>query len=176
MNKLRREDILPNTLHGLLKVAIEDVKKAMKNKHIKLDMDEWQTTIKNFKNKDIKCVCCMAGAVMIHRLNTNINKEYCPNYFTKKIQNKLYAIDSLRKFNFTEAYFYLYGREDKHLDAHNNKPKLNSLKQLRREFLDFISALTSQFNDLSAYDVVLFPQKHLNFYSKFQNWLKLEGV
>jgi hypothetical protein len=55
---------LPDTLSGLLRVAVEDAKKCEADPRYELDMGVWHTP----KDGADVCLVCMAGAVMAQRL------------------------------------------------------------------------------------------------------------
>ena len=167
MSKIK--NVLPSTLHGLLKVAIDDLKKAVKNEHIALNMSTWHSANLYFK-KGVKCVCCMAGSVMRYALNTNINKTYSPHDFSADIQKKLYAINDMRLLNFREAFDELY-------DHCKGSIYDNDMFEFffGESFLKFHRDTIEKYTKLHKCDrgtIIHNPQKFIELYSVFQKRLE----
>ena len=93
---------LPNTLHGLLTVALDDLEKVMKDDRYSIYMGFWHSPITEENNK---CNVCLAGCVMAKTLGACHLIDLHPICFWKA--NKLYAIESIRVGDFVRALFYL---------------------------------------------------------------------
>ena len=102
----KKQDTLPDTLSGLLRVAVKDCRKAAKTKNVKFDMGRW------FDSEGAGCYVCMAGAVMRGSLGVKTasvrayNKKghlLTPGSFRLPIGNKLRAINALRTGDVRQA-------------------------------------------------------------------------
>jgi len=87
---------LPSLPSDLLELALEDLKKAEKNPNYKIDMGDWHTPDGD------ACSVCMAGAVIGFTLDAGF-EDMNPYDFPKDIQDKLLAINALRKGGVTDA-------------------------------------------------------------------------
>lgn len=101
---------LPDTLSGLLRVAVEDAKKIELSDKYKLNMNYWHMpadTYEGEKEEDRgKCYVCMAGAVMAERLGASPDQEAWPDHIAngdESTHSKLLAIDLMRQGNFDSA-------------------------------------------------------------------------
>lgn len=83
---------LPDKLSDLITVAVDDCLKIQKADDYKLLMGVWHSP--NYTGD--KCAVCMAGAVMVHRLDVKKDQHAIPCDFDFVTQNKLYAIDDIR--------------------------------------------------------------------------------
>jgi len=81
---------LPNTLSGLIDIALEDLEKVEKMESYVVNMGDWHFPSGN------KCEVCAAGAVMAMRLGANWNDDLVPSNFDQDAAKKLDAIDDLR--------------------------------------------------------------------------------
>lgn len=91
----KKRKYLPNTLSGLLAVAVKDIQLLEKNPKFILDMNYWLK-----KTNGGKCHVCMAGAVMHKELNVKITKNVDLDAWSGggyAIVNKLYAINNMRE-------------------------------------------------------------------------------
>lgn len=81
---------LPGHPADLLKLALKDMKKCLKNEQYKIEMGFWHWAQLDTNT----CYICIAGAIMAQTLNTPPNISKRPEDFSNKdIQNKLQAID-----------------------------------------------------------------------------------
>ena len=80
---------LPDTIHGLLRVAIDDLKKCQASKNYKIEMSEWHEPYGD------DCFVCMAGAVMAQTLMADITESYSPKSFGEHARH-LVEINYLR--------------------------------------------------------------------------------
>lgn len=116
---------LPNKLSDLLRLAVEDAKKAEASDKYALAMGVWHVpaTVSQYYmdkfGKD-KCIVCMAGAVMAFSLEAPLNIPLWPDYYSGESPDdeeflleeedrasttrSLLAIDSLRTGDLTAAY------------------------------------------------------------------------
>jgi hypothetical protein len=81
---------LPDKLWQLLELAIKSAKELKKSGYT-LNMRTWY-----FKS-EMKCTVCMAGAVMVKALGVKESGLKTPSLFDLDTDNKLMAIDCLRK-------------------------------------------------------------------------------
>ena len=94
---------LPTKLSALLRIGVGDAKKIEHTAGYELDMHRWHTP----PDDEVKvCSVCMAGAVMVFRLNANAEKELHPSDFGGPEGHTYFAltaIDSMRVGNFGGA-------------------------------------------------------------------------
>ena len=107
-------DPLPNTLHELLRIAVEDTQKIEKDPRYVLDMDVWHDP------GDDGCHVCMAGAVMSNKLDIGPEDIIEPSDVATKDEagnlsfhfaDKLRAVDCLRVGDIWGAYVSVYGKQ-----------------------------------------------------------------
>lgn len=112
--------ILPDTLHELLDVAMEDVAALEKDPDYEIQMDEtWhlptsqfsQETLRTFTNPRAACVICAAGATMVRRFHASKRRGYRPSSFGHRNEVRLKAIDWLRLGDVSAAWNILYSDE-----------------------------------------------------------------
>lgn len=90
---------LPDTLHELLRVALDDLDKVAKMPGVKIDMSHWVTPTDTGL-----CFVCLAGAVMINKFSvlTNEPESVGPSDLNDRgicdqdTVDKLHALDDLR--------------------------------------------------------------------------------
>ena len=113
---------LPDTLHGLLTVALDDLKKVERSKRYDVDMGVWHCP------DDLTggCSVCAAGAVMAKTLGLGRGVATTPGLLLddgltdEDTCNKLRAINKLRGGEPSLAWDYLKGREPWDLGAGDN--------------------------------------------------------
>jgi len=93
-------------LYQLLELAINDAEALQNDPRYKLDMGAWHDGT-HPKNVDNACHVCMAGAVMARQLNATITDNVTPSCYDVDIDNKLSAINQLRRGNVYIAYQHL---------------------------------------------------------------------
>lgn len=117
--KTKTKKKLPNKPSALIRVAVEDLKKAERDKKTyRINMDDWHVSEKADLNGSGKCEICFAGAVIAFSLGIASNETMNPDDFPKTTKQKLYALDQFRYGEINEALEYL-GLE--------NKPRLRLL-------------------------------------------------
>ena len=84
------KDILPNKLHEIAQMAYDDMILIEKSKNFSINMNCWLEIDKEHKT----CEVCLAGAVMINRLN--ISPFYNTLNFSETLEKKLDWLDWLR--------------------------------------------------------------------------------
>ena len=97
--------MLPDTLYGLLELAMEDYEKVLQDDRYEVKMAAWHAPI-----EEGKCEVCLAGAVMSKTLRVDIDNFAYPNSFIDTIERKLLAINALRTGDIAEA-GYQIGKE-----------------------------------------------------------------
>lgn len=85
------QDTLPDTLSGLLRVAVNDYLSCLQDPHYGINMLQWHEP-----GKDV-CYVCLAGAVMARSLGTGREESKAPNDFLRSVFWKLQALDHLRE-------------------------------------------------------------------------------
>lgn len=111
------KDKLPWTLHELLLVAVADVRLAIKDKNLTVDMGDWITSFykPHSAKKGKYCSVCMAGAVIHNRLipkKAQFTVTARPMNFDDPVQRKLEAINNMRVGDFIDAFDDLYEARD----------------------------------------------------------------
>jgi hypothetical protein len=84
---------LPDTLSDLLEIAVDDCQEVERDERYVLYMFNWH---RPGVRVDGRCMVCMAGAVMVHRLGLPIECAREPEDFGVATATKLRAIDSMR--------------------------------------------------------------------------------
>lgn len=92
MAKKMKIDPLPDTMSGLIRVALRDLKKAERTPKYKINMDEWHRPSDNGKS----CSVCYAGSVMAFSLNAGPLASVEPSNWWNGIAQKLEVINYLR--------------------------------------------------------------------------------
>lgn len=115
---------LPDTLHELIVLAVNDMKATEKNKSYYIDMRLWHYrkdsesaldiihSLNEKKLKKAECIVCMAGCVMAQTLGVPINKDMSPNMIGGRLDKtrvKLGALDCIRDYNIYAAINCMYG-------------------------------------------------------------------
>lgn len=102
----------PKTLNGLLFLAIEDFKKALKDPKCKIDMDTWYSGTGRGR-----CKVCLAGSVLRYSLRLKLGKGISLRLLPTDIDNPwpsyLRAINRLRVGHINAGWFYFYGGDKK---------------------------------------------------------------
>ena len=148
---------LPDTLHGLLDLAIKDMEALEKRKDVKFDMDSWMD------ERGKVCYVCMAGAVMFNTLKIRLDGEVYDSiscYFThdqKHNEKKIKAIDKMRLGRFRSALGEKLNIEERFIGN-------SCLKKLENEYYEDIDANVSPIYE--------YPQFYLNLFKKYQKKLK----
>lgn len=99
---------LPDTLSGLLRLAVEDSKLSEQQGH-ELDMGTWCYKPEGGE----KCIVCMAGAVMLQRLKPEYEvpgEGHAPAMYSKDTRPKLHAINDMREGQFLSAYRQIHSK------------------------------------------------------------------
>lgn len=100
-------DPLPNKLSALIRVALEDLRKAEKTPRVKIDMkvfhaidhvdDTYYYAWSEIPDDKKVCVVCFAGTVMIGSLGGDMfDPAVQTEKWGKSVQRKLYALDHIR--------------------------------------------------------------------------------
>lgn len=106
---------LPDTLSGLIRVALADLRKVEARADIyRIDMSEWHTGTRTLDRSPRKCAVCLAGAVMAFSLDAPYSEFRTPSYYVEgadgeNIMNKLSAINDLRDGCVVNAHDVLTG-------------------------------------------------------------------
>lgn len=103
MPKKNKVDPLPDTLSGLIRVALKDLAKAERTPGYVIDMHDWHSPTQNGKN----CSVCFAGSVMAMSLKASPLSDVSPDDWWNGITGKLEAINSLREGDITSALSYI---------------------------------------------------------------------
>jgi len=83
----------------LIRDAIHDLEIQEKNPKVVIDMDRWHTAT----DPSYRCFICLAGAVMVERLETSLNDTLSPDDFDCDTRNKLIALNYFRQGEVIEA-------------------------------------------------------------------------
>jgi len=102
--------LLPDTLHELITVALQDEDKAFHSPLYLIRMNDWHVASRNSKSR---CDVCLAGAVMAFSLKGPIELDLSPHDFGnhKRRPEKLEALDSIRTGEVWEALATFYNRK-----------------------------------------------------------------
>ena len=95
---------LPDTLHGLIRTAIDDARGLNRRKY-KPRCDEWHCP-----DEDGRCEVCLAGSILAGTLQCSPKKNYAPWEFPDKLQHKLEALEAVRSGSWLEAYRLVHQR------------------------------------------------------------------
>ena len=98
---------LPNTLSGLLRLAVTDARRVAKDPRYTLNMSTWHTPRRAGKGKRV-CQVCMAGAVMTQLPGVRVDREIEPYNLPEDLQRKMTAIDMMRSGFFGAAFDALH--------------------------------------------------------------------
>ena len=109
--------LLPDTLHELLDLALNDFDKVMEDDKYAVNMGGWH--LRGYGKK--KCRVCLAGSVMAKTLAVRRWHDAWPSDYDNDTSRKLFAINDLRLGNLNDAYYYVYGENpSKNLDKEAN--------------------------------------------------------
>lgn len=110
------QDVLPNKLSALIRVAIIDLIKAENAKKVMINMYVFHnvTSASMLMTKEARvareyaddepiCCVCLAGTVMIGSLGGSIDHYECTDKWGLKVQDKLYALDEMRRGDINAA-------------------------------------------------------------------------
>ena len=93
---------LPDKPSKLIKIAVRDMEKCMRDSRYEIDMRVWHGP--GFTGK---CKVCLAGSVLAKTVKLPIAIDYCTTRLDDNIDNKLALLDEFRK-----GYFDSIGRND----------------------------------------------------------------
>ena len=93
---------LPSTLAGLLRTAIDDARSLDQSLYVP-HFDNW-----HFVNVRDLCEICLAGGIIAGSLHNPPSMTLDPNYFSRKTEDKLRAVDAMRSGDWTAAFRYVY--------------------------------------------------------------------
>jgi hypothetical protein len=138
--KKSKLDPLPDTLSGLIRVALKDLRTVEASKAYKVDMDRWHTPEANGV-----CHVCMAGAVMATTLRCSPLAVVDTTSWLNGVEDKLQAIDCLRGGNISWAARKIYGAdsrkwlsagkfEEKHPEFSDHMPDYGTTKREHTKF------------------------------------------
>lgn len=94
---------LPNTLSGLITLALIDLEEVQKMESRIVSMDSWHYPHVNYVTGERKCAVCFAGAVMDRTFKVDERSPYIQRHFSKANVAKFYALDYLRRGRVAEA-------------------------------------------------------------------------
>ena len=94
---------LPNTLSGLLHLAVADAQKVARKPGYKLNMTVWHWPERKVRTKRTVCDVCMAGSVIANTLKVRRTHNTEPWDLPHALQPKIEAINSMRLGLFSTA-------------------------------------------------------------------------
>lgn len=97
---------LPDTLHELLSAALDDLAAVADTPGYAVDMANWHA----YYPVDEICVVCLAGAVMVRRLDADRQTDLAPCDFSAQDRPKLMALDQARSGDWDDALTTFYDR------------------------------------------------------------------
>ena len=109
---------LPTTLHGALRASVEDAQKLEATGKYYLNMSEWHLPRRTDTKK--KCQVCMAGALMVSRLDvpddayanpTGMQLDGVNTPFSMEAHDILDAVNEMRIGDVYTAFHCVYERE-----------------------------------------------------------------
>lgn len=90
MRKIKTKKKLPNTMSGLIRVGLADLRATERQKKTyRIDMSQWH-------QPNSHCSVCFAGSVMAQSLGANPRRSYFPDEFSATVKRKLNALNDLR--------------------------------------------------------------------------------
>jgi len=95
------EDTLPDTLSGLLTLALDDLAKCDADLRYIVDMGSWHEP-----DRQGRCAVCLAGAVMAKSLGYPHSSLF-PSSFSGSLRCKMEALNCLRKGECIDAWRWL---------------------------------------------------------------------
>lgn len=96
---------LPNTLNGLLAVAVSDAKSINRRLYVP-HFGYWHEP-----EVDGRCGVCLAGCVIAGSLQHSRSSEVSFRHLQPPVRNKIEALDKMRIGSFSKAYRTLYGHK-----------------------------------------------------------------
>ena len=100
-----RKATLPDTLHELLSTAIED-SEALNRRHYSPHYCFWHRP-----QPDSRCQVCLGGAILARRLGFHSRSHTIFNVLPSRQQDKLEALNAMRRGAWSYAYELLYRRK-----------------------------------------------------------------
>jgi len=100
---------LPNKLSDLIELALKDLARAERDPRYTVNMGTWHNPLYSIYSKLQSCVVCFGGAIMAKTKECSISLQLRPSSFSNDDQYKLYALDSLRCYDF-HMMFYNFRR------------------------------------------------------------------
>ena len=160
LERFKTKDTLPNTLHGILKVALDDLETISKRDDYNIYISAWHKD--SYGPGSGRCEVCLAGSVMARITDYNPKTSLHPTYFQFSLSMKLFAIEDIRTVNLTAAYCCLY---DKDL---RDKECEKELEEMGYRFL----------SGRGSYEIPYFTDvnKSMKAYRKLQTELEALGV
>lgn len=83
-------DTLPDSLHELMALVMQDVKKCLQDERYDLEMGDWHDGCGTV------CYVCMAGAIMAQTLKTPVGMVAEPYMYDDSLTLKLWAVNNIR--------------------------------------------------------------------------------
>ena len=99
-----RKATLPDTLHELLSTAIEN-SEALNRRHYSPHYCFWHRP-----QPDSRCQVCLGGAILARRYSIHHRTHVAFNILPSQVQNKLEALNAMRRGAWSYAYELLYRR------------------------------------------------------------------
>lgn len=98
---------LPDKPSELLRLAVEDLKKAEETPYYQINMGNWHQLSWNWETDSSRCEICLAGAVMAFSLGTSRDRSEYPDKFPEDTRSKLLALDLFRQGGIGHALSYI---------------------------------------------------------------------
>ena len=98
------KDTLPNTLHELLKVALDDLESVSKRDDYKVNMEAWRDGV----YETDYCEVGLAVSIMARLTGYDSKTTFHPIEFKASLGSKFLAIEALRRLELDRAFCYLY--------------------------------------------------------------------
>ena len=96
------QDLLPDTLSGLLAAAIDDARRLDRDGYRPASF-RWHCPV-----EEGPCEVCLAGSVIARTYRSSRSLDILPSMFSFAIYRKLCAIDNMRRGKWLNAYLTLY--------------------------------------------------------------------
>ena len=157
------EDTLPDTLHGLLKVALDDIETISEKEEYRIYMGAFHGGFVGGPG----CAVSLAGSVIAKLVDYDSKNIFSPSHFKDSIDRKLVTIESLRTLDLDEAFC--------HLDTDNKK--WGSIAEVFR-IRDELEYLEAWFKAPGYSKIMWFEnfKKSIKVYRDLQTKLKALGV
>jgi hypothetical protein len=146
---------LPNTLHGLLRVALADLKKTIADPRYVVNMGAWHDGTDGAFYLEPKCEVCMAGAVMAQRCGVPPTEDARPTHFLSSLTGKFLAINSLREGFVLEALVALRGVSGWHELTSEDRAKAAPFASLEGKIPEFTKDQKGFFDALTELQLKL---------------------